>query len=313
VHELIDRSEAEIVHVHNLFPMLSPAVLRAAASDGARVLVTLHNYRFLCLPATFVRDGRVCEDCLGRPIAWPGVLHRCYRGSRSGSATLATSIGLHRGLHTFDRVSSFLAVSRFVRGKYIEAGWSPERIAVKSNFAWDAARRQGPGSHFLYLGRVAPEKGLRMLLDAFRGSAARLLVVGDGPIASELRSAAPANVTFRATVPPPEVPDLIRSARAVVVPSVWYEAQPRTILEAYASGVAVLASDLGALPEVVDDTTGALLPPGDPVGWRAGIERLLDDEEATRLGEGAWRRWRDRYSPERALEDLEAAYAKARS
>jgi glycosyltransferase involved in cell wall biosynthesis len=310
VRGLIRRSRAEIVHFHNLFPLLSPAVLRAAGNEGAAVVMTLHNYRLLCLPATFIRDGRICEDCLGRR-PWPGVVHACYRDSTLGSATLATSLSLHTALHTFDRVTKYLAVSRFVRRKYVEAGWPDDRIEVKSNFAWESPRRGGPGRYFLYLGRLSSGKGVATLLAAWRRSSAHLLVVGDGPAAQSLTGGAPANVEFRPTVSPAEVPALIREARALLVPSLWYEAQPRVILEAYAAGVPVLASDLGALPEAVRPDSGLLVPPGDAAAWADAVERLLDDRESERLGQGAWRRWRDTYSPERGLQNLEDAYRRA--
>jgi glycosyltransferase involved in cell wall biosynthesis len=307
VRGLIRRSKAEIVHCHNLFPVLSPAVLRAASGEGAAVVMTLHNYRLLCLPATFIREGRVCEDCLGR-TPWPGVVHACYRDSTLGSAALATSLSLHNAFNTFDRVTKYLAVSGFVRRKYVEAGWPDDRIEVKSNFAWKIPRREGPGRYFLYLGRLSPEKGVETLLSAWRRSSARLLVVGDGPTAGALKADAPPNVEFRLTVSPPEVPALIREARALLLPSACYEAQPRVILEAYAAGVPVLASDLGALPEAVPPDSGMLVAPGDAGAWSHAVERLLDDRESERLGQGAWRRWRDQYSPERALQNLDEAY-----
>jgi glycosyltransferase involved in cell wall biosynthesis len=310
VRGLIRRSKAEVVHCHNLFPQLSPAVLRAAVDERAAVVMTLHNYRLLCLPATFIRDGRVCEDCLGR-APWPGVWHACYRGSKLGSATLATSLTLHTAFHTFDRVTDYLAVSRFVRGKYVEAGWPEDRIEVKSNFAWKSPRREGPGRYFLYLGRLSSEKGIATLLSAWRRSSARLLVVGDGPTAGALKADAPSNVEFRPTVSPGEVPALIREARALLLPSICYEAQPRVILEAYAAGVPVLASDLGALPEAVPPDSGLLVVPGDAGAWSRAVERLLDDRESERLGQGAWRRWRDQYSPERAIQNLDEAYRRA--
>lgn len=310
VRGLIRRSKTEIVHCHNLFPVLSPAVLRAASGEGAAVVMTLHNYRLLCLPATFIRDGRVCEDCLGR-TPWPGVVHACYRDSTLGSATLATSISLHNALHTFGRVTKYLAVSGFVRRKYVEAGWPDDRIEVKSNFAWETPRREGPGSYFLYLGRLSPEKGIATLLSAWRRSAARLLIVGDGPTAGALEADAPPNVEFRPTISPAEVPALIREARALLLPSICYEAQPRVVLEAYAAGVPVLASDLGALPEAVSADTGLLVAPGDAGAWADAVGELLDDRESERLGDGAWRRWRDRYSPEHALQNLEDAYRRA--
>ena len=248
VGELIRQTRAEIVHCHNLYPELSPAVLRKASS-GIAAVMTLHNFRSLCLPATFVRDGRICEDCLGR-LPWPGVVHACYRGSMAGSAILASSLTLHRTLETFDRPTLYLAVSEFVKRKHVEAGWADDRISVKSNFAWPATRREGPGEYFLYLGRLSPEKGVSTMLDAFRElPAAPLLVVGDGPQNDELRAMTSSpSVDFRGAVSPTEVDSLLRHARALLVPSVCYEGQPRAILEAYAAGIPVVASDIGGLP-----------------------------------------------------------------
>jgi glycosyltransferase involved in cell wall biosynthesis len=311
VRELIRQTRADIVHCHNLFPELSPAVLREASSQAA-VVMTLHNFRSLCLPATFVRDGRVCEDCLGR-LPWPGVVHGCYRGSKAGSAVLASSLALHRTLGTFDRTTLYFAVSEFIKQKHVQAGWAHDRISVKSNFAWPSRRREGSGEYFLYLGRLSAEKGISTLLEAFEELPAPLIVVGDGPQADELRAMTSSpSIHFRGAVSPSEVDSLLRRARALLVPSIWYEGQPRGILEAYAAGVPVVASDIGGLPEaVVDGVTGFLVPAGNPKPWMRAVERLLEDAEAERLADGAWLRWHERYTPEQGLEGLESAYERA--
>ena len=297
----------DVVHCHNLFPLLSPAVLRQA-SGNAPVVVTLHNYRLLCLPATFVRDGRSCEDCLGR-IPWRGAVYGCYRGSRAASTPLALSLTLHRAVGSFDRVSLYLAVSEFVREKHAQAGFPRARIRVKPNFVWPAEQRCGPGSPFLYVGRLAPEKGIRQLVEAWRAVPAPLLVVGDGPDATRLRSSLPSNVELRPPVPPHEIPRVLASARALVFPTLTYEGAPRAILEAFAAGVPVLARSLGAVPELVEDgVSGLLLQSLAATDVTAAAERLLDDEEAVRMGEAAWATWRDRFSPERGLAHLEQAY-----
>jgi glycosyltransferase involved in cell wall biosynthesis len=311
VRGLIRRYRPDVVHVHNLFPALSPAVIRAAAAEGVPVVMTLHNFRLMCLPATFLRDGRVCEDCLGRH-PWPGVVHGCYRGSRVQSAALATSLVLHRWLGTFERVRRFIAVSGFVREKYMEAGFDPSRIVVKPNFARPGPRREGPGRYFLFLGRLSTEKGVATLLRAWREDLGRLLVVGDGPEAAQLRRLAPGGVEFLGAVPHEEARRLVAQACAVLVPSIWYEAFPRVVVEAYASGVPVVASRIGALPEVVEDgVTGLLAEPGDPASWAAAVERLCHDRLSERLGEGAYRAWATRYTPEANLRRLEEIYAAA--
>ena len=297
----------DVVHCHNLFPLLSPAVLRQASSD-APVVMTLHNYRLLCLPATFVRDGRSCEDCLGR-VPWRGAVYGCYRGSRAASTPLALSLTLHRAVGSFDRVSLYLAVSDFVRAKHLQGGFPPARIRVKPNFVWPSERRRGPGDAFLYVGRLAPEKGVAELVEAWRAVPAPLMLVGDGPEAERLRLSLPPNVELQPPVAPEEVPRLLATAKALVFPSLAYEGAPRAILEAFAAGVPVLARAVGAVPELVEDgVSGLLLRSLGAAEVAAAAKRLLDDAETERMGEAAWATWRDRYSPERGLANLEQAY-----
>jgi glycosyltransferase involved in cell wall biosynthesis len=307
VTTLIDRSNPNLVHCHNLFPALSPAVIRATR-NAVPVVMTLHNYRLQCLPATFFRDNTICEDCLGR-TPWPGVLHRCYQNSFAASAALASSLILHDSIGTFQRVRLYLAISEFVRNKHIQGGLSPDQVIVKPHFTWPAERRDGPGQYFLFLGRLSSEKGVDALLRAWTKIRAKLLVAGDGPEAAHLRAMAPNNVEFRGTVSPDEVLALLRHARALVVPSTWHEGAGRVVLEAYATGVPVLASRVGALPETVrDEVTGLLLSPTDIEAWAQAALRLLEDSESNRMGDAAWDLWNERYGPERGLQNIQNAY-----
>jgi glycosyltransferase involved in cell wall biosynthesis len=311
VRSILREKRIDVMHVHNLFPSLSPSVFRAAHEEGVRVVATLHNYRLLCLPATLLRDGRICEDCVGR-VPWPGVLHRCYRSSSGASAALATSLALHRALGTFHSVVLYLAVSEFVRQKHIDGGILPGRIKVKPNFAWPARRRHGPGRYFLYLGRLSPEKGLEVLLRAWGDVDAPLLIAGDGPDRDRLESSAPDHVRFLGTISPARAEEVVQGARALILPSTSYEGAPRSIAEAYAAGVPVIASRLGGLPELVrEGTSGVLVPPGDPGALREAAIGLLSEAASLQLGEGAHRLWLEALTPERGLRALEEAYTSA--
>lgn len=308
--ELVQRMAAfapDIVHCHNLFPTFSPSVLRVCAARKVPVVVTLHNYRLLCPPGTFVRGGRICEDCLGRGT-WRSVVHSCYRGSKLASAALSASLAIHRGLGSFDVPVTYLAVSRFMRTKYIQAGFSPERIKVKSNFAWPVGGSK-ERDHFLFLGRLTPEKGAATLIRSWGSVPARLKIVGDGPEAARLRMEAPGNVDFVGPVPAEEVPRLLAGARALMVPSEWYEGQPRTIIEAFAAGVPVVASDVGGLPELVEDgVNGLLVEVGDRDGWTRAALEMMDGTSARRMSRAALDTWKNRFTPERALAELEGLY-----
>jgi glycosyltransferase involved in cell wall biosynthesis len=301
---LAERIDA--VHAHNLFPNLSPAVLRT----GRPTVMTLHNFRLACLSATFLRNGRICEDCLGRR-PWRGVVHGCYRRSRPQSAVIATSLTLHHAIGTFDHVTLYAAVSEFVKHKLVEHGFDPDRIRVRRNFSWPAERRAGAGDYFLALGRLSVEKGLEPIVSNWR-RATPLVVVGDGPERSRLESLASPGVRFCGAVTAEEVPALLRDARALLVPSTCYEGSPRVIVEALAAGVPVIASRIGGLPEHVDDeVSGLLVEPGNDDAWREAVGQLEDDETSERLGTAAYTAWQERFSPDVGLRSLVALYEEA--
>jgi glycosyltransferase involved in cell wall biosynthesis len=307
VSRLAEDTQPTVVHIHSLFPTLSPAVIRECSKRRLPVVMTLHNFRLACLPATFLRDGRICEDCLGH-IPWRGVVHGCYRQSRAASAALCASLGLHGAAGTFDGVSLFLAVSDFVRRKHIESGMDSGRILVKPNFVPKGDLRDGAGREFAMVGRLSAEKGVDTALQA-AGSSLALTLIGDGPERNRLSRRAGSSVRFAGTIEPDEVASALPSFRGVLVPSRCYEGQPRVILEAFSAGVPVIASRIGGLTELVEDgANGLLVEPDDVAGWRDAMERLMNDDEAVRLGRGAYETWRQRFTPEIALRHLEEAY-----
>jgi glycosyltransferase involved in cell wall biosynthesis len=191
----------------------------------------------------------------------------------------------------------------------VQAGLTSARMVVKQNFCWPQARRSGAGEYFLYLGRLAPEKDVRALLEAWRSVRAPLILAGDGPDRAALEASAPEGVEFRGTVSPEEVTTLLKGARALLFPTRCNEGGPRSVIEAYAAGVPVVATGLGALPEMVEPgISGLLVPPGETDAWIDAAEALMDPSTAVRLGEGAFGRWARLNSPERGLEELESAY-----
>jgi glycosyltransferase involved in cell wall biosynthesis len=304
VRRLVDEFRPDVVHVHSLYPALSPAVLRVKPP----VVMTLHNARLLCLPATLLRSGVECEVCIGK-IPWRGVTYACYRASRPASAVLAASLTLHTAAKTFENVSIFLAVSQFVRTKHIEAGFDADRIRVKANFVQPAKRRVGAGSAFIYVGRLTREKGVDTLLRSW--GEAPLEIVGDGEERQNLERLAPPSARFLGAVAAERVTELLADARGLLIPS-RSEGLPRVAVEAFASGVPVVASRVGGLPELVDDGVNGLLVDVDDVdGWRRAIQRLITDTESIRLGAGAFDTWQKGHSPAIGLEQLEEAYSDA--
>ncbi len=312
VGDRVRKSGVEVVHCHNLYPALGAGVLRAAEASGVAVVVTLHNYRFMCPAGTFFRDGHVCQDCLGR-LPWPGVLHGCYRESRVESAVLAVSLVAARAARRLHSVHRFLAVSAFIRAKHIEAGFPAERILVKPNVVPAQTPRTGPGTYFLILSRLVVEKGISEIVRAWDDDIGELRIAGDGPQRPQLeRLAAGRSVHLLGAISPEKIPALLAGARALLVPSSWFEGQPRVVLEAYAAGVPVIASRIGGLAEaVIENKTGITVQLGDLQAWRSAAGQLADDELSVRLGRAAHALWAEQFSPKRGLTMLEVAYREA--
>jgi len=324
VADAIERFRPDVVHVHNTFPLLSPTALRAARASGAAVVATMHNFRPLCAAATFVRDGKVCTSCLGRgPL--PAIVHGCYRNSRVATLPLAASISAHRVAGTWrTSVDRYVFPSSFARSLYVQAGWAPERLVVKPNTAPEPGiARTGAGRGFVALARFSHEKGLDTLLDAWRdaGIDEPLTLIGSGELEHELRARAQGlrSVEVAGRLPHAEALARLATARALVVPSRWFEVFPRTIVEAYALGVPVIASRIGSLADVVDDgTTGMLFEPSQPAALATALHALAGNDALTQqLGRQARRRYEDELAPgpttRRLLEIYEAAAAETPS
>ncbi len=316
---LVRERQVDVVHFHNTFPLISPAAYRAVRGEGAAVVQTLHNYRLLCANHNFFRDGHVCEDCLGRTPPWPAVRHACYRGSRSASGTVAAMLTAHRLLGTYARdVDLYVALTEFARAKLVQGGLPADRMVVKPNFlARDPGMGRADGDYALFVGRLTPEKGPGVLLEAWRtlGARLKLKVVGDGPLAPDVQRAAQdlPGVEVLGRQDRAQVLALMQGAFALVFPSLWFEGFPMTLVEAMAAGAPIVASRLGSMPDIVEHGhTGRLFDAGRAEDLAAQLDWLLDhplEREAQRLA--ARRAYEAHYTEARGAQDLLDVYARA--
>jgi glycosyltransferase involved in cell wall biosynthesis len=279
---LIRKERPQVAHFHNTFPIISPAAYFAAQAEGVPTIQTLHNYRLLCPDALFFRDGRVCEDCLGKAIPWPGILHACYRGSRSSSGAVAAMLTAHRALGTWDRkVDMYITLTEFTRQKFIQGGLPAEKIMVKPNFVYpDPDPGAGRGRYALFVGRLAREKGVDTMLGAWSMIKEKvpLKIVGDGPLGPKVARAAQsfAEVEWLGGQARDQVLKLMKDARILVFPSVWYEGFPTVIAEAYAVGLPVIASNIGNMSSLIyHGRTGLHFRPGDPKDLAVSVKWIL--------------------------------------
>lgn len=324
--QLVERDRIDIVHFHNTFPLISPAAYRAVRARGAAVVQTLHNFRLLCVNALLFREGHVCEACLGQTLPWPGVQHACYRGSRAGSAVVAGMLTAHRLLGTYERdVDVYIALTPFARDKLIQGGLPADKLVVKPNFLKDAAAVgaevvEGRGdSYALFVGRLSREKGVATLLRAWGelGERLPLKIAGDGPLAPVVEQGARdlPGVEWLGRQPSPRVLELMRGAQMLIFPSEWYEGFSVTLLEAFASGLPVVASDLGSMPTIVEHgRTGRVFCAGDADDLAAQVRWLLDHpREHAAMRRAARQEYETRYTAGRNMAELLEIYRLALS
>jgi len=272
----------------------------------------------LCANALLYRNGAVCTDCPGKLLPLDGVIHGCYRGSRVGSAIVATAFAFHRFVHTWDRVDLYIAVSAFEREMLVSSGLPAEKVVVKPNFVYlDTFNEDSNKEDFaLYVGRLAPEKGIGTLLSAWNSGKIqiRLKIIGDGPMASEVRACAATNhgVEYLGSQPPDAVYREMAKAKFLVFPSQWYETFGRAVVEAFSQGTPVLAADLGCMRELVEEgVTGFRFLPGNIDALIDGTFRFSDSAEYERMRANCRNLFLSKFTAEINYDLLMEIYARA--
>jgi len=319
IRTIIRDSKPHVAHFHNIFPLISPAAYYACKAEGVPVVQTLHNYRILCSMAKFVRDGSICEECIGHP-PWRGVLHGCYRNSRLQTLPVAAMEWVHSWLKTWnEKVDTYIALTEFARKKLIQGGLPAQKVVVKPNFLAHPPKPSFDHNGLVvFLGRLDVVKGLGTLLGAWQGMRdIPLKIIGDGPLRAELEEKKGqyglTEIEFLGQLPFKRCMERLRQARFMVMPSLWYEMFPLTIREAFACGKAVLASNLGSMAELVTDgKSGRLFNPGDPEDLVQKARWMIEnEEEVIEMGKNARAEFEAKYTAERNYEILMGIYQKA--
>ena len=296
---IINDFRPDIIHCHNTFPLISPSIYWAASRHKIPIVQTLHNFRLSCIQAMFLRNDSLCEDCLGRS-PWRGVIHKCYRKSLPQSLALATILSSHRLIGTYSsKVSCYIALNDFCRDVFIKGGLPHDRIKVKPNFVdISYIKRPEKKSNPLFVGRLSPEKGIKLLTDALiKTQDITIDVVGTGPLQALLEN----NNTFHlhGEMPYDNVKRFMHNASFLIMPSIWYENFPRTLVESFAIGCPVIASRIGALAQIIDDgRNGILFDPESPEDLK---EKILwataNPDKMAEIGNNARQDYEKHYTP----------------
>lgn len=309
IERIIAADRPDVLHLHNPYPLISPAVIRVAQAADVPVVHTVHNYRLVCVRGTYFREGQVCTDCAGRLFPVPAVQHGCYRDSRPQSVAMAVALTAHR--QTWRRVDRYLALTNGIAQHLVDSGIPPDRVVVRPNTVPDRGPSSSPGSGVLFVGRLSEEKGVRVLLEAWtrlpEGSVGRLTIAGDGPDQGFVAAAATrSDVEYIGRVDHAEVLRRMSGAGLVVVPSIWPDVFPRVVVEALASARPVVATDIGGFPEILSSMEGVLVPPGDADALAGALSRTY--AARAEMGQVARALYERRFSPEVVMRQLLDTY-----
>jgi glycosyltransferase involved in cell wall biosynthesis len=319
INVLLKKYNPDVMHCTNTFPLLSPAALYAARQHGIPRVMSLRNFRLICPGTLLMKNGEICEQCVGRKWPIDGIKNRCYRQSLSASAVVGGMLGVSNMLNVWQQwVSMYFTPSEHTRQKHLQAGFDADQIMVKPDFLdRDPGAGSGDGDFAVYLGRLAQEKDLPTLLQAWQKlpESLHLKVIGDGPMLQTVKDAAAADprIEVMGWMEPAEALRWVGRAKCLIVPSRWYETFGRIIIEAFACGTPVLASRLGALNELIEDgVTGFGFKAGDSDELLSGLRQILSDQEATkRMRVNVRERFLDGYTAERNYPILMDIYQRA--
>jgi glycosyltransferase involved in cell wall biosynthesis len=282
--QFLEDTKPDILHVHNLYPLLSARLFPMARKRNIKTVLTLHNFRPLCLNGLFLTPKHeICERCAAGNFL-PGVVRGCYRTSRTESAYMAGHMTAARSAGWYKDVNLFIAPSSFLRDKFCQYGMEDRRITVQGHFL-PSLPQESPVTakpYVLYLGRLSEEKGILWLLRAFQSinTDLELVIAGDGPLKPEVSQTRSAKIRYVGFVEEKAKTDLLRQAKALVVPSQCYENFPMAVMEANAYGVPVIAPKRGGLAEIIHPhENGLLYEPDDVQAFARAIQSIQEDRD----------------------------------
>ena len=279
LRRLLADHRVDLAHLHNVYHHLSPSILSTLHGAGIPVVLTAHDLKLACPAYRMYNRNGICETCRDHSVL-NVIRNRCINESLPASAVVAVESALQRRVHSYRKhVAKVVVPSRFFAAKFVEWGWPEDRFVHIPNYVdtTPLPPETRPGDEFVYVGRLSPEKGLLTLARAASVAGVRVRVAGTGPIEGELRALVAslgADVELVGHQSGEDLHDLVRGARALVLPSEWYENGPMSVLESMALGTPVIGADIGGIPEMVDEEVGWTFPSGSVDALAATLEAV---------------------------------------
>jgi glycosyltransferase involved in cell wall biosynthesis len=316
LNEMLKKEKPDVIHLHNWHFGASPGLISVAKKHGIPLVLTLHNYRILCPSATLFHKDGLYKDSLKAGFPWKAVKNRVYRNSYIQTFWLAFTVHFHKWLRTWQDVNKYITLSPFAEQLFLDSTLKLTRnqLAVKPNFVADPGYTTADrGVCFLFVGRLCIEKGLHHLIAAFKDLPYTLTIAGDGPLREYVEAASKthANIQYQGKKDKAEIFELMRSASALIFPSIWFEGMPMTILEAFSTGTAVIAGRLGTMESLIgNEENGILYTPGDVRALKKAVASWVSNSPAQRLqiSKSARDAYERLYTPESNMNQILTIY-----
>ncbi len=306
IKEKIFQFKPDLIHVHNFFPLISPSVFYIAKKNKIPIVFTIHNYRLICANAMLFRYGQICEECIRKVIPLNGILNKCYRNSSAQSAAVTMMASFHKIIGTWKKnISMYILLTEFGKDKLIYSSLDlpPAKVVVKPNFSADFgcgnAQRQ---DYYVFLGRLAEEKGIRILLESIKFYNYKLKIIGDGPLRSFVEEQAInyPNIEYVGFKDKDYIIKELKDARGLIFPSIWYEGLPLSIIETLSTGTPIIISDLAPFKDIItNDYNGFHFLTGNSEDLAQKIKQMDNNiENMNYIYSNARKTYMEKYTPE---------------
>lgn len=299
--EKINKGKYDIIHVQNFFPLFSPSIFYAAKKTGTKVVMTVHNYRLICPNGLMYVNNNICQECVGKTLATPSLFKKCYRDNYLATGVTAAMLGFHNMMQTWNnKIDGYICITDFVK-KQLQLGKIREdKLFVKPNFVTvEIAPVFNPEDYYIFVGRIAVEKNIELLLKTFEKNKKKLLIAGDGPMKDIVIKSAEkhSNIVYLGKLSLSDTYKKIAYAKAFIFPSKWHEPFGRTIIESFAHGTPVIGSSLGGITELIEDGyNGYLFNPYIASDLDAAINKLEESKDSNSLRHHAYLTYQTKYT-----------------
>ena len=314
--KIVRENRFDIVHIHNIFPLITPVVYRICKNFGIPTIQTIHNYRFMCPKAVLFRDGKVCELCVRKQFPYPSMIFGCYHGSYAASAVFAPAFYYHKNIaKSFDSIDTYIFPASFTRDYYVKnLKLSSSKTVLLPYFVSVVNRKtkeQVKKNYFLFVGRLSEEKGIIELLEVFKTLPYQLVIIGDGPLKKQVSEYKKyKNIEIKKFLSRGKVFSYMQNAISTIIPSLWYEVLPMVMLESFANGTPVIVPKFGTFINAVrNGETGLFYKQYDFDDLKAKILYAWKHKEILRqMGLNARNECETKYTPEIHYEKLMKVY-----